>query len=63
MNLFCSHNASGFHDYSQILYSLKDFDPEGKSIRILGLTASIVLSKCNLSQFNEKFRKLEEKFK
>lgn len=63
---FNSHRATGASDYSQILRLCKNPDENNQTIRenirILGLTASIVQTKCNLTKFNTDMKKLEENF-
>lgn len=62
---YLSHHATGSHAYSQILDKLKEKQQESNdvNVRVLGLTASIVNKKCNLTQFNKMMKKLEETFK
>lgn len=55
------HHATGNHPYSQLLRLYQNHQDAG-SIRLLGLTASIVVKKCNLSKFKEEYRKIEDKF-
>ena len=54
------HHATGNHPYSQLLRLYQN--QNHSNIRLLGLTASIVVKKCNLAEFKKEYRKIEDKF-
>ena len=59
-----SHHATGNHPYNQILKAYHSNKTANKEqIRIVGLTASIVQSKCTLRQFQNSKKTLEENFR
>ncbi len=57
------HHAVGNHPYSQLLRLYHNNHSNNKDIRVMGMTASIVQRKCNLSTFKSHFVNLENKFK
>jgi endoribonuclease Dicer len=55
------HHTTGKHPYSQVLNEVKKNNVV-MDIKLLGLTASIAVNKCDLRKFKEQLNELESKF-